>query len=174
MERIASRLHMDYKGHTLIGKPGERIQFGCSNRIRHTLAPDNSSLTFATSEELLGHWLCVLSFEVQRDWTGDGLADQGIQVRRIRQFTGEAATVEDEVVGYLQWQKSASRVATTGPDRSYTRVVFVDAVEPKKPTTIANRFEHDRRVCTLTPRFRDSVTPAARRAKRRRATCACR
>ena len=99
MERIASQLRVDYKGHTLIGKPGERIQFGCSNRIRHTLAPDNSSLTFATPDELLGHWLCVLSFEVQRDWTWDGLADQGIEVRRVRQFTGEAATVEDEVVG---------------------------------------------------------------------------
>lgn len=162
MERIASQLHMDYKGHTLIGKPGERIQFGCGNRIRHTLAPDNSSLTFATSEELLGHWLCVLSFEVQRDWTWDGLADQGIQVRRIRQFTGEAATVEDEVVGYVQWQKSASRVATTGPDRSYTRVVFVDAVEPKKPTTSANPFPNTIDVSyTLTPRFKDSVTPTA-------------
>ena len=84
MERIASQLRLDYKGQTLIGKPGERMQFGCSNRIRHTLAPDNSSLTFATAEELLGHWLCVLSFEVQRDWTWDGLADQGIEVRRVR------------------------------------------------------------------------------------------
>ena len=26
-----------------------------------------------------------------------------------------------------------SRTATTEPDRSYTRVVFIDAVEPKKP-----------------------------------------
>ena len=92
-------------------KPGERIQFGCSNRIRHTLAPDNSSLTFAKSDELLGHWLCVLSFELQRDWTWDGLAGRGIEVRRVRQFTGEAATVEDEVVGYVQCQKTASRVA---------------------------------------------------------------
>ena len=166
MGRVASQLRVDHKGHTLIGKPGERIQFGCGNRIRHTLAPDNSSLTFATPDELLGHWLCVLSFEVERDWTWDGLADQGIEVRRVRQFTGEAATVEDEVVGHLQWQKSASRVATTDPDRSYTRVVFVDAVEPKKdllkPATGANPFPNTIDVSyTLTPRFRESVTPAA-------------
>ncbi len=115
MERIASQLHLDYKGQTLIGKPGERTQFGCSNRIRHTLAPDNSSLTFATSEELLGHWLCVLSFEVQRDWTWDGLIEQGIEVRRTRQFTDEAATVESEVVGYVQCQKSASRARWPRP-----------------------------------------------------------
>ena len=168
MERIASQLKVDYKGQTLIGKPGERIQFGCSSRIRHTLAPDNSSLTFATSDELLGHWLCVLSFEVQRDWTWDGLADQGIEVRRVRQFTGEAATAEDEVVGYVQWHKSASRVATTDPDRSYTRIVFMDAVEPKKDNskaaTAARPFPNTIDVSyTLTPRFIDSVAPAASR-----------
>lgn len=166
MARMASQLRVNFKGQTLIGKPGERIQFGCSNRIRHTLAPDNSSLTFATSEELLGHWLCVSSFEVQRDWTWDGLADQGIEVRRVRQFTGEAATVEDEVVGYVQWQKTASRVATTDPDRSYTRIVFVDAVEPKKDNskaaTAAQPFPNTIDVSyTLTPRFIDSVTLAA-------------
>ena len=166
MERIASQLQVDHKGQTLIGKPGERIQFGCSNRIRHTLAPDNSSLTFAKSEELLGHWLCVLSFELQRDWTWDGLADQGIEVRRVRQFTGEAATVEDEVVGYVQCQKTASRVATTDPDRSYTRIVFVDAVEPKKDiskaATAAEPFPNTIDVSyTLTPVFIDGVALAA-------------
>jgi hypothetical protein len=166
MERVASQLHLDYKGQALIGKPGERTQFGCSNRIRHTLAPDSSSLAFATSDELLGHWLCVLSFEVQRDWTWDGLVDQGLEIRRTRQFTGEAATVESEVVGYVQLPKSASRVATTGPDRSFTRVVFVDAVEPKKdalkPATVANPFPNTIDVSyTITPRFREGVTPAA-------------
>ncbi|HEX6659664.1 MAG TPA: hypothetical protein VF065_16350, partial [Ilumatobacter sp.] len=166
MGRIASQLRVDCKGQTLIGKPGERIQFGCSNRIRHTLAPDNSSLTFAKSEELLGHWLCVLSFEVQRDWTWDGLASQGIEVRRVRQFTAEAATVEDEVVGYVQCQKAASRLATTDPDRSYTRIVFVDAVEPKrdiaKATTAAQPFPNTIDVAyTLTPTFIDSVAAAA-------------
>ena len=122
MERMAAQLHVDSKGQTLIGKPGERIQFGCSNRIRHTLAPDNSSLTFATSDELLGHWLCVLSFEVRRDWTWDGLADQGIEIRRVRQFTGEAATVEDEVVGYVQCQGARAewpRPAPTAATRAW-------------------------------------------------------
>ena len=108
----------------------------------------------------------MLSFEVQRDWTWDGLADQGIEVRRTRQFTEEAATLESEVVGYVQCQKSASRVATTGPDRSFTRIIFVDAVEPKKdvlkPATLANPFPNTIDVSyTLTPRFGESVMPAA-------------
>jgi len=166
IERLAAQLRVDYKGQTLIGKQGERIQFGCSNRIRHTLAPDNSSLTFAKSEELLGHWLCVLSFEVQRDWTWDGLASQGIEVQRVRQFTGEAGTVEKEVVGYLQSQRTASRLATTNPDRSYTRIVFIDAVEPKKDnskaTTAAAPFPNTIDVSyTLTPTFADGVAAAA-------------
>ncbi len=162
MERLASQLRLDFKGETLIGKPGERIQFGCSNRIRHTLAPDNSSLTFAKSEELLGHWLCVLSFDVRRDWTWDCLAGEGIEIRRERQFTGEPATAEDETVGYVRWERSASRVATTNPDRSHTRIVFVDAVEPKKdldrPTTAAHPFPNTIDVSyTVTPHFKESV-----------------
>ena len=158
IERLAAQLDVDFKGLTLIGKPGERIQFGCSNRIRHTLAPDNSSLTFATAEELINHWLCVLSFDIRRDWTWDGLADAGITVSRTRQFTGEAATHERSVVGQVEWRKTASRIATTKPDRSHTRVVFVDAVEPKKdlgmPATLPHPFPNTIDVSyTLTPAF---------------------
>ena len=97
IERLAAQLDVDVKGLTLIGKPGRRIQFGCSHRIRHTLAPDNSSLTFATAQELINHWLRVLSFDVQRDWTWDGLADAGFsQSSGTREFTGEAGTEETE------------------------------------------------------------------------------
>ncbi len=163
LDRVAGQLAVDCKGHTLLGKPGERIVFGCSHRIRHTLAPDASSLTFATPDELLGHWLCVLSFEVGRDWTWDGLADAGIEVHRVRQFTGEAATVEKDVVGCVQWHRTASRTATTDPDRSRTRVVFVDAVEPKKdPSIAASPFPNTIDVAyTLTPTFIASVDVAA-------------
>jgi hypothetical protein len=132
MQRLAAQLGVDYKGMTLIGKPGERIGFGCSNRIRHTLAPDNSSLTFSTKGDLFNHWLCVLSFEISRDWTWDGLSETGIEVKRHKQFTDEDVTAEDETVGYMQLKKTASRLAITGPDRSHTRILFIDAVEPKK------------------------------------------
>jgi hypothetical protein len=55
MQRLAAQLDLGFKGLTLIGRPGQRVQFGCSNRIRHTLAPDNSSLTFATQGDLVNH-----------------------------------------------------------------------------------------------------------------------
>jgi hypothetical protein len=135
IQRLASQLDVDFNGLSLIGKPGERIQFGCSSRIRHTLAPDNSSLTFATKGDLMNHWLCVLSFEIDRDWTWDGLGEAGIEIARLTRFTGESGTRETSVVGYVELRKTISRVATTSPDRSYTRVVFVDAVEPKKDLT---------------------------------------
>ena len=138
MQRLATQLGVDFKGLSLIGKPGERTQFGCSSRIRNTVAPDNSSLTFATQSDLLNHWLCVTSFTIERDWTWDGLSESGITIKRHKQFTGEAATVVDETVGYVQLKKTASRVATNNPDRSHTRIVFIDAVEPKKDTTLAS------------------------------------
>jgi hypothetical protein len=170
MQRLAAQLDLDYKGLTLIGKPGERIQFGCSNRIRHTLAPDNSSLSFATNGELFNHWLCVVSYEINRDWTWDGLSDTGIEIKREKQFTDEPATVETEVVGYIGLKKTASRVAIDEPDRSYTRIVFIDAVEPKKdlnkPSTTSHPFPNTIDVeYTLTPHFISSVSAASASAQ---------
>ncbi|HTI91448.1 MAG TPA: hypothetical protein VL727_12720, partial [Puia sp.] len=166
VQRLAAQLDLGCTGLSLVGKPGERIHFGCSNRIRHTLAPDNSSLSFATTAELFNHWICVLSFEVNRDWTWDGLSDAGIQVSRQKQFTGEAATLENEVVGSIELKKTASRLAITNPDRNYTRIVFIDAVEPKKdvtkPSTAANPFPNTIDLnYTLTPQFIASVKAAS-------------
>ena len=166
IQRLAAQLDLEFKGMTLIGKPGERIQFGCSKRIRHTLAPDNSSITFATKADLINHWLCVLSFEVNRDWTWRGLANTGIEVKREKEFTDEPATAESEVVGYVQFNECANVVALKDPNRSFTRVVFIDAVEPKKPldapATQMHPFPNTIDLnYTLMPRFINSVNPAA-------------
>jgi hypothetical protein len=166
MQRLASQLGVEARGLTLIGLPGERIHFGCSHRIRHTLAPDHSSLTFATDGELLNHWLMDLSFDVLRDWTWDGLAPAGITIERTKQFTGEAAILATETVGRLQMIRTASRVATDRPQRSYARVVFIDAVEPKKdvtePATAAHPFPNTIDASyTLTPSFVTAVDAGA-------------
>ena len=166
MQRLSAQLDLDFKGLTLIGKPGERVQFGCSSRIRHTLAADNSALTFATKGDLMKHWLCVLSFEINRDWTWDGLNDSGIEIQRTKQFTDEPATSETLIVGQVELKHTISRVATTNPDRSYTRIVFIDAVEPKKdltkPTTAAQPFPNTIDVSyRLRPDFIPSVPAQA-------------
>jgi hypothetical protein len=142
MQRLASQLGLGFKGLSLIGRPGQRVQFGCSARIRHTLAPDASSLTFASQGDLVNHWLMVLSFDIQRDWTWDGLSDAGIEIARSHQFTGEAATRQAGVVGHVPLRKTASRLAMGTPaaaaDRRSTRIVFIDAIEPKKDATLAS------------------------------------
>lgn len=138
MQRLASQLQLGFKGMSLIGRPGQRVQFGCSKRIRHTLAPDASSLTFATQGDLVNHWLMVMSFDIHRDWTWDGLADMGVEVQRTHQFTGEPETLQTEVVGHVPLIKTASRLAITQPDRTNTRVVFIDAIEPKKDATLSS------------------------------------
>jgi hypothetical protein len=166
MQRLATQLGLDFKGLSLLGKPGERIQFGCSSHVRNTLAPDNSSLTFATQGDLVNHWLCALSFEIDRDWTWDGLSETGIEIHRKKQFTGEPATIEEEIVGYVQLKKTASRLATAQPDRSHTRILFIDAVEPKKnvdaPATHTHPFPNTIDLeYRLVPKFIPSVTPAS-------------
>ena len=61
VQRLAKQLELENIGLTLVPKKGERAQFGCSSRIRHTLAPDNSSLTFSSKGDLPHHWLCACS-----------------------------------------------------------------------------------------------------------------
>jgi hypothetical protein len=173
MQRLASQLGVGSKDMTLIGRPGERIHFGCSHRIRHTLAPDHSSLTFAANGDLVNHWLIALSFEIDRDWTWDGLAAAGIAIERTKQFTGEPTTVAVEVVGQLQLIRTASRVAATSPDRSFTRIVFIDAIEPKKDASAKNPFPNTIEASyVLTPSFIAAVDPNA--ADRERQTRALR
>ena len=83
---------------------------------------------------------------------------------------GRSGDRRRQVVGYVQCQRTASRLATTDPDRSYTRIVFVDAVEPKKDlskaATAAQPFPNTIDVSyTLTPAFINSVAPAAARSR---------
>lgn len=164
IQRLATQIDVDYKGMTLMGKQGERIQFGCSNRLRHTLAPDGSSLTFSTKDDLINHWLCVLSFEIERDWTWDGLSESGVTIHRKKQFTGEAVTQEFADVGAVRLIKTATRIATKKPDRSYTRIVFIDAVEPKKDVTKPALHQFPNTIdlsYVVKPHFINSVMPAA-------------
>jgi hypothetical protein len=60
-------------------------------RIRHTLAPDNSSLTFSSKADLPNHWLCCLQLTLDRDWTWDALDGQSFVIERTVHFTHDAA-----------------------------------------------------------------------------------
>src|SRR5258706_7735172 len=58
--RFASALGLRMVDLTLKGLPGRRVVFGCAAGLRNIIAPDGSSLTFATRADLALRLLTVL------------------------------------------------------------------------------------------------------------------
>ncbi|HJR08189.1 MAG TPA: hypothetical protein VJ842_13085 [Pyrinomonadaceae bacterium] len=133
IQRLARQLGIESTGLTLTAPKGERIQFGCSSRIRHTLAPENSSLTFSSKGDLMNHWLCCVNIQINRDWTWDAVEDRAFVVNREMRFThdDEAAETERAEVGDVEIKRTASFESLHNPQRNFTRLIFIDAVEPK-------------------------------------------
>jgi hypothetical protein len=50
VQQLADRLNLESNGLTLYAPKGKRVVFGCSSRIRHSLAPDGSSITLHQKE----------------------------------------------------------------------------------------------------------------------------
>ena len=138
VQQLADQLKVSAGKLTLSADKGERVIFGCSSRIRHTLAPDGSSLTFASKGDLINHWLCCISFELDRDWMWDALENRSFVIRRTKWFSRDKRDnkppVENKVVaGDVEMVRTASFEALHNPQRHASRIVFIDAVEPKKP-----------------------------------------
>lgn len=133
VQRLAIQLKVVNNGLTLTAQAGERLLFGCSNRIRHSLSPEGSSLTFSTKGDLVNHWLCCIELDLNRDWTWDALADRSFVITRSMRFTHDDPATETftEEVGTLEIRHTASFEALQDPQRDYTRMIFIDAVEPK-------------------------------------------
>ena len=164
IERLAQQLGVDHKGLTLVGEPGERIVFGCSRRIRHTLAPDHSSLTFAAKEDLVNHWLVALTLQLERDWTWDGLRPVSLEIFRSTRFTTDAEVDDNggNPVGDWEIVPTAPINALQDPQRGRTTLIFLDAVEPKTSLTQPANPGEKRFPDTITldyrvePRFRNA------------------
>jgi hypothetical protein len=108
---------------TFAGAPGQRTVFAASGALRCTLAPDRSAITLASDNELLDHWIVALSLDLARDWTWAGFAGQALTVAR-----------DGVVIGTLTFPTAVGGSAlgdlTHPPDRSTTRLVFLDAISP--------------------------------------------
>lgn len=137
IQRLAYQLQVASTGLTLTAPKGVRVQFGCSGRIRHTLSPETSSLTFASKGDLVNHWLCCIVLEMNRDWTWDALQDRSFVVKRTMRFTHDDPATETDTseVGTIEVRHTASFEALQNPQRDSTRLIFIDAVEPKNPRT---------------------------------------
>lgn len=133
IERLAQELGVDHKALTLVAKRGERVVFGCSRRIRHSLAPDHSSLTFAAKEDLMNHWIVAITFDLGRDWTWADLQPVSFEIFRKKHFRSDAETDDNggKPVGDWEIIPTASIESLQDPQRGYTKLIFLDAVEPK-------------------------------------------
>jgi hypothetical protein len=139
--RLAEELDLAVNGMTLHARSGRRLVFGAAPGLRHFLAPDNSSVTFASNADLARHWIIALRLTIDRDWTWHGLAPTGVSV--TRQGVGE--------VGRIEPRSTIDAAALVHPDRSGTALVFFDVVDPK-PLPGAFPKELDLNY-TLTPTF---------------------
>ncbi|SHM84816.1 hypothetical protein SAMN04488057_10463 [Cyclobacterium lianum] len=133
IQQLANRLNLESNGLTLYAPKGKRVVFGCSSRIRHSLAPDGSSITFASKGDLFNHWICCLNYELDRDWMWDAMETEAFWIRRSKKFTHDSDPGETDVkVGVLKMVRTASFESLDGAQRNSTQLVFFDAVEPKR------------------------------------------
>lgn len=149
LQRLAQQLDVncnnDPKNLTLTAEKGERIQFWCSNLVRHTLSPDKSSITFASKNELIHKWLVATSFYINRDWTWDGMETLAFIIERKKSMKNNPSDPSEreqalklihyQQIGDVDMRRIASFQAIQEGDdgiihRGYTRMVFIDAIDP--------------------------------------------
>lgn len=133
VQQLSDQLNLASSQLTLSAPKGERVVFGCSSRIRHTLSPDHSSLTFAAKGDLINHWLCCISFTINRDWMWDAVQHRSFVIRRTKRYSNdEQPETSNVVVGDIEMVPTASFESLHDPRRTMSRIVFIDAVEPQK------------------------------------------
>ena len=183
VQRLAKALDVECKDTTLLSENGERLQFWCSNLVRYSMAPDNSSVTFASRNELAGHWFVCTSLYLNRDWSWDALADTSFTISQRRMWGQEieaektktpnieksdaeilASTKEYSIAGDLELRRIASFQAIQADvegtvHRDYTRIIFIDVIDMQPtlgqlPDTLAVQY-------SIEPSFRqDADNPA--------------
>lgn len=129
--RLASALDLVADGPMLMGQAGERIAFGCAG-LGHHLAPDASSIELADAAELAGQWINAVQVVVDRDWTWRGAGSPTLVVSRTVSLPDAAGAPGETVdVGTIELMNSVNVQATRKPERSFTRLVFIDALPPR-------------------------------------------
>lgn len=160
IQRLSGAIGSANKGMSLLGQEGQRWQFGVSRQIRHTAAPDNTSITFATKSDLLNHWIVPITLLINRDWSWDGVTPVSMEVYRRKIFLRDAmallgytdrdaflsdfgtedimtnpaveSAITEERVGDLELKRTINVQALLNTDRSQTYCCFIDAAEPKQ------------------------------------------
>jgi hypothetical protein len=121
---LAQQISLRQDGLAFSGQPGVRTVFGGSGTLRHSVSPDGGVISFSNQTELLGHWIAVLSLDLQRDWTWAGFGRTALTFRRDDENIGTVllpATLGPGAIGF----------PGQTPNRSLTRIVFFDALDPQ-------------------------------------------
>ncbi|MEP7144289.1 MAG: hypothetical protein ABI707_15500 [Ferruginibacter sp.] len=137
VQRFAQQLNVEVKDKSLYAPNGERIHFWCSSRLRHNMAPDNSSVTFANKNELERHWLVCTTLTINRDWSWDSLDPLSFEIQRKFRFGADPQSIDEKAyqkIGDVELKKTASYQAIqAGADgtvqRNHTRIIFIDVVD---------------------------------------------
>ena len=127
--RLASALDLVSDGPMLLGRPGDRVAFGCTG-LAHHAAPDASSLEFTDPTELAGQWLNAVQLVLDRDWTWRGAGSPTLTVTRTVALPAVGVS-EATDVGTIELMNAVNAQATVQADRASTRLVFLDALPPR-------------------------------------------
>ena len=131
LNQLASLTGLINKKGSLMGQNNIRTQFGCSANINHTLSPDSSSLSFGSRSDFYHKWINVIQLDINRDWTWDLLKPDSFKLFRQSKPDNEAAFGPKEEIGKIIISKGLNWQAMNEPDRSFTRLIFIDALDPK-------------------------------------------
>lgn len=132
ISRLADAFNLIAHNLTIEGEKGARVQFGCSKLMRHSLAPDSSSVTFSSLGELFNHWIIGVNFSLLRDWTWNGLLPESFKIERYCILAGDPDFIK---VGTINVSNTASINSLSAPDRLSSRIIFLDAFDPKSVFT---------------------------------------
>ncbi len=131
LSRLASALDLVADDPMLMSQVGDRIAFGCTG-LTHHAAPDASSIEFADPSELAGQWINAVQVVIDRDWTWRGAGSPTLVVNRTVALPDAMGAVSESVnVGTIELMNTINVQATRKPNRSFMRMVFIDALPPR-------------------------------------------
>ena len=130
VDRLALAADLAADDAVLLGRPGERVAFGCAG-LTYYAAPDATSLEFAEPGELAGQWINVVQAVLSRDWTWRGSGSPTVRVKRRISLPGAPGDVpQSRDVGEIELMHTINVQARRDPERGHIRLVFVDAFPP--------------------------------------------
>lgn len=135
LQLLASALNLDTPPGaeaSLCAREGDRVVFGASDQLRHTLSNGNGRIQFASLNEIKGRWIVVVEADWDYDWTWDGASEESFKVQeRVRFLKGWRWVTKGTVTMPLAVDEARCG-ASPEAERGRTRVLFFHAVTPRQ------------------------------------------